>query len=78
MVAADRMIERLAQSQHGLVTKAQAVDLGGHVRVGLEDYGGDHQPTNVDLVGQAVDVITAAGCRPASPDEAAEILGMPR
>lgn len=53
-----------------------ALARGGHLRVGLEDYGGARQPTNVELVEQAVAAIEAAGKRPATPDEAASLLGL--
>lgn len=56
---------------------AWAVERGGHVRVGIEDHSSDGHPTNVDLVRAAVDVIEAAGAHAASPDEAADLLGMP-
>ena len=55
-----------------------ALARGGHLRVGLEDYSGDDRPSNVELVGRAVAAIEAAGKRPATPDEAAEILGFSR
>lgn len=55
-----------------------AVARGGHLRVGLEDYGGASRPTNVELVERAVAVIEAAGKRPATPDEAAGLLSLPR
>jgi uncharacterized protein (DUF849 family) len=55
-----------------------ALSRGGHLRVGLEDYGGEGQPSNVELVQAAVAATEAAGRRPATPDEAAELLGIPR
>ncbi|MDH3679681.1 MAG: 3-keto-5-aminohexanoate cleavage protein [Acidimicrobiia bacterium] len=55
-----------------------ALARGGHLRVGLEDYDGHDRPTNVELVERAVAAIEAAGRRPASPSEAAELLGLPR
>ena len=56
---------------------AQAILLGGNVRVGLEDNlyldkGG--LATNAELVGRAVEIIERLGSRVASPDEAREIL----
>lgn len=54
-----------------------ALARGGHLRVGLEDYGGGGQPSNVELVEQAVAAIEAAGKRPATPTEAAALLGLP-
>ncbi len=56
---------------------AQAVLLGGHVRVGLEDNlwleKGVHA-TNGKLVEKAVKVIEILGTKVASPDEARAIL----
>lgn len=59
-----------------------AVDLGGHVRVGLEDnlYLAKDviAPDNAALVTRAVEIIRARGDRPASADEARAILSLPR
>jgi len=61
---------------------AQAVLLGGHVRVGLEDNlyieQGVFAPSNAALVEKAVRIITALGERPATPDEARDIIGLRR
>jgi uncharacterized protein (DUF849 family) len=58
---------------------AQAVLLGGHVRVGLEDNlwleKGVHA-SNATLVERAVKIITLLGSKIASPDEARKILGL--
>jgi uncharacterized protein (DUF849 family) len=58
---------------------AQAVLLGGHVRVGLEDNlwleKGVHA-SNGTLVEKAVKIITLLGSKIASPDEARQILGL--
>ena len=58
---------------------AQAVLLGGHVRVGLEDNlwleKGVHA-SNATLVEKAVRIITLLGSKTASPDEARKILGL--
>jgi uncharacterized protein (DUF849 family) len=58
---------------------AQAVLLGGHVRVGLEDNlwleKGVHA-SNATLVERAVTIITLLGSKIASPDEARKILGL--
>jgi uncharacterized protein (DUF849 family) len=58
---------------------AQAVLLGGHVRVGLEDNlwleKGVHA-SNATLVERAVSIITLLGSKVASPDEARKILGL--
>jgi len=59
-----------------------AVDLGGHVRVGLEDnlYLAKDviAPDNAALVHKAVEIIRAKACRPASTAEAREMLGLAR
>jgi uncharacterized protein (DUF849 family) len=59
---------------------AQAVLLGGHVRVGLEDNlyleRGVLAPSNAALVERAVEIITRLGAFPASPAEARAILGL--
>jgi 3-keto-5-aminohexanoate cleavage enzyme len=61
---------------------SSAIELGGHVALGLGDspYLGLHAdgtpPTNAEIVAEAVRVIRAAGCEPATPDEARELLGL--
>lgn len=59
---------------------AEAVRLGGHVRVGLEDNlyldAGVLAPDNAALVRKAVSVIEGEGARPASPAEARALLGL--
>ena len=61
---------------------AQAVILGGHVRVGLEDNlyleRGKLSPGNAPLVARAVRIIEALGETPASVAEARRILGLER
>jgi uncharacterized protein (DUF849 family) len=61
---------------------AQAVLLGGHVRVGLEDNlyleKGKLAPSNAALVEKAAHIIEVLGDQIASPAEAREILGLPR
>ena len=58
---------------------AQAILLGGHVRVGLEDNlwleKGVHA-SNGTLVERAVKIITLLGSKIAGPDEARKILGL--
>ncbi len=54
-----------------------ALERGGHIRVGLEDYDGPRQPRNEELVAEAVALVRAAGREVATPDRAAEILGVP-
>jgi uncharacterized protein (DUF849 family) len=46
--------------------------------VGLEDHAGTRQPTNVELVEQAVTLCKDAGRPVASCDEATKILDLPR
>ncbi len=59
---------------------AQAVILGGHVRVGLEDNlyiaQGKLSPGNAPLVERAVQIIEALGERRASMAEARQLLGI--
>jgi 3-keto-5-aminohexanoate cleavage enzyme len=54
-----------------------AVRRGGHIHVGIEFYGGDRAPTNVELVAEAVSLVSSLGYRAATPDEAAAVLGLP-
>jgi len=51
-----------------------AVERGGHLRVGLEDYVGPGQPSNVELVERAVALAAECGRRVATPAEAAAAL----
>jgi uncharacterized protein (DUF849 family) len=59
---------------------AQAVLLGGHVRVGLEDNlyieRGKFAPNNAALVEKAVAIVRALGREPATPAQARELLGV--
>ncbi len=55
-----------------------ALERGGHLHVGLEFYGGDRRPSNVELVSEAVLRCAEAGRPVATPDQAAAILGLPR
>lgn len=58
---------------------AQALLLGGHIRVGLEDQpwtADGSATTNLALVEQAVRLVTAMGLRPATPPEARQLLGL--
>ncbi len=57
---------------------AAALAAGGHLHVGLEFYGGERRPTNVELVHAATRAATDAGRRVASCTRAGEILGLPR
>jgi uncharacterized protein (DUF849 family) len=53
-----------------------ALAAGGHLHVGLEFYGGDRTPTNVELVREAAEACAAAGRPVASCEQAAAILGL--
>jgi 3-keto-5-aminohexanoate cleavage enzyme len=53
-----------------------AIERGGHVRVGLEDYAGPEQPRNEDLVAAIVELAGRLGRPIATPAEAAEIIGI--
>jgi uncharacterized protein (DUF849 family) len=61
---------------------AQALLLGGHVRVGLEDNlhleRGVLAPSNAALVEKAVRIVRALDAEPATPAVARRILGLPR
>ena len=54
-----------------------ALELGGHLRVGLEDYAGAASPTNLELVVRAVEVVRASGRPLASCAQAAQLLALP-
>lgn len=55
-----------------------ALERGGHVRVGLEDYAGPRQPRNCELVAEVVRMAHEIGRPVADPETAAKILGLPR
>jgi uncharacterized protein (DUF849 family) len=53
-----------------------ALARGGHVRVGLEDFGGSGQPSNVELIEQLVELAGTCGRPIADAAQAREILGL--
>lgn len=55
-----------------------AIERGGHVRVGLEDFGGERKPGNLELIEEIVALAKAIGRPIATPIEAARILGLPQ
>ena len=55
-----------------------AIERGGHVRVGLEDFGGGRQPHNLELIAEVRALADAAGRPLATPAQAAAILRLPR
>lgn len=55
-----------------------AVERGGHVRVGLEDYDGARRPANEELVAEIVAMARRAGRAVATSAEAAAIIGVPQ
>ena len=64
-----------------LPATTQAILLGGHVRVGLEDnnyYSRGKLATNEMLVERTVRIIRELNLEPASPAEAREMLGLPQ
>jgi uncharacterized protein (DUF849 family) len=67
-------------SLHQFPIAAQAILLGGHVRVGLEDNlyleKGKLAPSNAALVEKAVKIIDILGDQVATPAEARQMLGL--
>jgi uncharacterized protein (DUF849 family) len=80
MLPRDSVWASFGISRHEFPMAAQAVILGGHVRVGLEDNlyieRGKLAPGNASLVERAVQIIQAVGEEPAKPAEARKILGL--
>jgi len=67
-------------SLHQFPMAAQAVLLGGNIRVGLEDNlyleRGKLAPSNAALVAKAVKIVELLGCAVATPNEARQLLGL--
>ncbi len=53
-----------------------ALDRGGHLRVGLEDYAGSRSPSNLELVGEVAQLIDASGRTVATAEQTHQILGI--
>jgi uncharacterized protein (DUF849 family) len=54
-----------------------ALELGGHLHIGLEFHGGDRTPTNLELVQEAVALCAEVGRPVATCEQAAALLGLP-
>jgi uncharacterized protein (DUF849 family) len=54
-----------------------ALERGGHLRVGLEDYAGEGQPSNVELISRAVELCQRKGRIVLGARETAAELGIP-
>ncbi|GAA1849037.1 3-keto-5-aminohexanoate cleavage protein [Pseudonocardia ailaonensis] len=54
-----------------------ALDLGGHLHIGVEFFGGDRTPTNLQLLEEAFALCDAAGHQVATAAQTVEILGLP-
>ena len=55
-----------------------ALERGGHLHVGLEDYMGSDKPTNEEIVERAVSLCGEVGRPAATVAETVAILGLPR
>ena len=53
-----------------------AIVRGGHVHAGIEAYGGPRTPTNVELIGEIVDLASRHGRAPVRGPDAASWLGL--
>jgi len=54
----------------------RAITRGGHVRVGLEDWAGAGEPSNLELLRALVDLVERLGRQPATIRDARRILGI--
>jgi uncharacterized protein (DUF849 family) len=54
-----------------------ALELGGHLHVGLEEHFGDRKPTNEELVREAAELAEKVGRPLATSAEAAKIMHLP-
>lgn len=67
--------------RHQAEVQDWALELGGHIRTGLEDnlrIGADRlAASNAELVAQSAEICARHGSRPATPAEARALLGLP-
>jgi 3-keto-5-aminohexanoate cleavage enzyme len=54
----------------------RAIRRGGHVRVGLEDWAGTGEPSNLDLMRALTDLVERLGRQPATIRDARRIVGI--
>lgn len=54
-----------------------ALERGGHLHIGIEDYMGSDKPTNEELVERAVELCAEVGRPVASVEQTAALLGLP-
>ncbi len=76
----DYMFSVLAAGRHQMPMAQLAAEMGGHVRVGLEDNlnvaKGQLARSNAELVEMVRGIVEATGRRPATPAEARAMLGL--
>lgn len=53
-----------------------ALERGGHIRLGLEDFAGERTPSNLELLGEVAGLARSLGRSPAGSAETARILGL--
>ena len=53
-----------------------ALERGGHIRLGLEDFAGDRAPSNLELLDEVVSLARSLGRSPAGSAGTARILGL--
>jgi uncharacterized protein (DUF849 family) len=61
--------------EHGLAR--HALERGGHLHVGLEDYMGGDTPSNEEIVGRSVELCHQVGVPVATTADAVRVLGLP-
>ena len=76
----DYVFSAFAAGKHQFAVAAQAAQLGGHVRVGLEDglylEAGRPATSNAEQVEKIVRIVGEFGRTPAAPDTVRELLGL--